>query len=241
MTFLSFHNCNWQHNCKNLSFNISVLACFSLPFSWERSSVPEEDVPGLVAGVWVNQLLFQILQWTVVDVNWTLQLAAVTSALLGKLSAEADMEVWLLWFREVDSFFFSCIWKHQKKVNLCKMFEQLKSCRRVVLGSPEPGIQLSISEPLLSQLFCSRVWESAAPVWPSDGDESTGDLAVLELSRRFERRLSPDSDPSKPPVDPDKESAWDLLLGVKVSSSCVLTLLRGSFSPEAINIRTSAT
>lgn len=129
----------------------------------------------------------------------------------------------------------------EKRKSLCKMFEQFKPCRRAVLDSPEPGIQLSISEPLLSQLFCSRVWESAAPVWPSDGDESTGDLAVLELSRRLERRLSPDSDPSKPPVDPDKESAWDLLLGVKASSSCVLTLLRGSVSPEAINIRTSAT
>lgn len=94
-----------------MSLGVSVLACFP--------SVPEEDVSGLAAGVWVNQLLFQILQRTVVDVNWTLQLAAVTSALLGKLSAEADMEVCLLWLREVHSFFFCSIWKHQEKVNLC--------------------------------------------------------------------------------------------------------------------------
>lgn len=72
-----------------------------------------------------------------------------------------------------------------------------------------------------------------------------GDLVVkcplLELLRSLLAQLRSDSDLSSPLVEPDRESAWDLLLGVRVSSACVLTLLWGSFSsPDSINIRTSA-
>lgn len=72
-------------------------------------SVPEEDVPGLAAGAGMYELLLQVLQGAVVDVNWTLKLAAVIGALLGHLPAEADMEICLLWFRELDSLFFTQI------------------------------------------------------------------------------------------------------------------------------------
>lgn len=70
-------------------------------------SVPEEDVPGLAAGAGVYQLLLQVLQGAVVDVDWTLKLAAVTGALLGDLPAEADVEIGLVWFRELDSLFLT--------------------------------------------------------------------------------------------------------------------------------------
>lgn len=36
------------------------------------NSVPEEDVPGLTGRVGVNQLLLELLQRTVVDIDWTL-------------------------------------------------------------------------------------------------------------------------------------------------------------------------
>lgn len=63
---------------------------------------------------------------------------------------------------------------------------------------------------------------------------------LLELLLSLLARLRPDSDLSIPLVEPDKELVWDLLLGVRVSSSCVLTLLCGSASsPDAINFRIS--
>lgn len=72
------------------------------------SCVPE-DVPGLAAGVRMDQLLLQMLQRAVVDVDRTLQMAAVRGAVLGNLSAKT--EVCSLGLRELN-FFLSNFYKN---------------------------------------------------------------------------------------------------------------------------------
>lgn len=71
----------------------------------KQKSVPEEDVLGLPAGVGVYKLFLEMFQGAVVDINWTLELAVVTCALLGKLPAEAVVEICFLRFRKLDSIF----------------------------------------------------------------------------------------------------------------------------------------
>lgn len=108
---------------------------------------------------------------------------------------------------------------------------------------PDSEVPVSVSDTLWSQLSWSGPRGSARPVWPSDCGDSTGDLAVkwplLELLLSLPARLRPDSDLSIPLVEPDKEVVWDLLLGVRVSSSCTLRLLCSASSPDAISFRIS--
>lgn len=178
------------------------------------------------------QLLLQLLKGAVVDVDGTVQLAALRGALLRNLPAQVEVEVCLLWFRELNALLLPNIWTSEKTV-------ALSSC-----ACPHrPALKRRHGPDSEGPAGASRSG-SAGPVGPSDCGESTGDLAVkwplLELLLSLPGRLRPDSDRSIPLVEPDWEVAWDLLLGVRVSSSCVLTLLCGSASsPDAASFRIS--
>lgn len=67
---------------------------------------PEEDVPGLVTGVGMHQLLLQLFKRTVVDVDWAVELSALSGALLRNLPAEVEVEFCPLWFRELHPLSF---------------------------------------------------------------------------------------------------------------------------------------
>lgn len=96
------------------------------------------------------------------------------------------------------------------------------------LNQPDPEVPASVSDTLWSQPSCSTI--------PGD---LGGTCTLLELRCSLLARLTADSDLSSPLVEPDRDSLWDLLLAVRVSS-CVLTWLWGSASnPDAINANTS--
>lgn len=57
------------------------------------------------------QLLLQLFKGTVIDVDWAVELSALSGALLRNLPAEVEVEFFPLWFRELHPISFPDIWK----------------------------------------------------------------------------------------------------------------------------------
>lgn len=73
-------------------------------------AVPEEDVSGLAAWSWVDELFFEGVQGAVVNVDRAAGSNCIRAARLGRLSAERDVTVLLLGLHELHAIFFFCSW-----------------------------------------------------------------------------------------------------------------------------------
>lgn len=116
-------DCTWQHNCKNLSLSISVLACFPLS-TWRRRlwvggwSLGE---PAALSDSPVNSCRRK-LDTSAGCCHQCSAGKAVCWGWYGSLSSVAQRSALLLFLQHLET--------SGKSQSLCKMFEQLKSCRR---------------------------------------------------------------------------------------------------------------